>query len=1037
MKFKLFGIFIFLLIHCVVFAQTKSISGIVKDGADGTPLPGVTVAIKGTTKGTSTNADGEFTLSAAVGDSLQVSYIGKNTAYVVIGARNVVEVLLYDDAQMLEEVTVVAFGTQKKESVVASIQTVKVSDLKVSSSNLSTALAGRVAGLISFQTSGEPGRDNAAFFVRGVTTFGYKSDPLILIDGFEMTTDDLAKMRPDDIESFSVLKDASATVLYGSRAANGIIMITTKSGREGAAKVSIRIDNHIATPTKIPKMADGVTYMRMYNEGRMTRNPLIGPYYSEQKIQSTINGENPMIYPNVDWYDEIFKSSTINTKANMSVEGGGPVAKYYLSAGYDHETGLLNVDPRNNYNNNININRFSLRTNVTFKLSPTTTLDTRISGVFDKRTGPALSTSDIFFSIMNSNPVDFPAVYEPDKSNEFTTHTLFGSSYIDASRKSNPYAEMTRGYSDYNKSNILAQISLNQDLGMITEGLKAQLKASVNTESEYEATRMYNPYYYDLESYNQITGEHILWCLNPTTGQSSLGDVRPWRNSFFKYYFEGRLNWGKSFGDNNIGLMAVGTMEEHMLTAGNSTSIYETLPEKNMGVSGRLTYDYDSRYFLELAFGYNGSEKFDGDKRFGFFPSLAGGWLLSNESFWDPLKDLVSTLKFKGSIGKIGNDAISGRAGRFFYLSDISVGTGGGYRWGENFTNEFGGYRINRYANPNISWETSLKWNAGVELGFFKEKLKIQAEMFGEDRTNIYMVRENFPSTAGLEASVSGNVGRLKAKGFDGSIEYQHIVNRDIFIKGTGNFTYSTNKYVELDEKDYPDEYRKRLGHNKDQWWGLIAERLFIDDEEIANSPRQDFGSYMAGDIKYKDVNGDGVVNENDMVPLGFPVQPSIQYGFGLSTGYKDWDFSFFFQGNARVSIFIHPGVGGSDGVEGIAPLYGRRNALDIVAKDYWSETNPNAYAFWPRLSASPLANNMQTSSWWLRDGGFMRLKSVELAYNVKALEKFKVYGCRVYISGENLLTFSKFKLWDPELRRKGLAYPTNTRYNIGLQLQF
>ncbi|MCD7938537.1 MAG: TonB-dependent receptor, partial [Tannerellaceae bacterium] len=404
-------------------------------------------------------------------------------------------------------------------------------------------------------------------------------------------------------------------------------------------------------------------------------------------------------------------------------------------------------------------------------------------------------------------------------------------------------------------------------MSFLTEGLILELKGSVNNWTKYQSGRTYEPYYYDLESYNMVTGEYTLWNLNPTSGSAYLGDVIPERDATFKYYFEARTTWGRTFGRHTVGGMVVGTMEENLVTGGNSNSIYETLPERNTGVSGRFTYDFDTRYFLEFAFGYNGSEKFDGNKRFGFFPSIAGGWLISNEAFWEPIRDGFSMLKLKASVGKVGNDAIAERKDRFFYLSDISLyGNGSvvidnGYRWGESFMNSYGGYSINRYANPNISWEESTKWNAGAEMGFMKDALKLQVDVFGEDRKNIYMKRENFPATAGLEADVSGNVGRVKSWGVDGSADYQHFFNRDFWLTGRANFTFATNKYVEMDEKDYPDEYLKRTDFNVNQQWGLIAERLFVDEEEIANSPKQDFGEYMAGDIKYKDVNGDGVIN--------------------------------------------------------------------------------------------------------------------------------------------------------------------------------
>jgi len=1017
----------------------KQVTGVVS-GVDGQPIPGVSIMVTGTTRGTVTNADGEYNINVAQGDTLQFSFVGKNRELKVIGTQNILNVTMYDDDTQLEEVQVVAFGKQRKESVISSIETVRPGELKQPSSNLTTALAGKIPGIISYQTSGEPGNDNAQFFVRGVTTFGYKTNPLILIDGFEGSSDDLARLEPDNIESFSILKDASATVLYGARGANGIIIIETKSGREGPAKINVRLESHLATPTMMNDLLDGVDYMRLYNEARISRNPILGAYYSEQKIQSTADGLNPMIYPNIDWYDELFEKSTINKKANFNVSGGGKVATYYVAGSIDNETGLLKVDSKNNFNNNIDINRVQLRNNVVIKITPTTRLDTRLQGRFERYNGPNSSASDIFRMVMNSNPVDFPAVYEPDEAHIYTDHILFGNTFVAGSLKQNPYAEMVRGYEDRNESSITAMATLSQDLDFITEGLKLQAKASVNTWSLYSSKRTYSPFFYDLESYNQITGEYKLFELNPNGGQVYLGDVDPGRDASAHYYYEVRLNWDKKIGKHSVGLMTVGMFEEYLLTSGNSRSIYETLPERNMGNSGRLTYDYDTRYFFEFAYGYNGSEKFSGSRRYGFFPSFGGGWLISNESFWEPMKKVINTIKLKATWGQVGNDAIAGRQDRFFYLSDISKG-GNGYRWGTTFMNEYGGYRVNRYANPDITWEVSTKMNLGLELSFLDESLKIQGDLFKDVRDQIYLQRQNFPASAGLEATISGNVGKVESWGYEASADYQYISTNNWWLTGRANLTFATNKYVELDEKEYADEYLKQKGHSINQWWGLIAERLFVDEAEIANSPKQDFGTYQAGDIKYKDVNGDGVVNSNDRVPLGLPTVPEMQYGFGASGGYKNFDISFFFQGNARVSFFIDASDASdnSNNRHGIAPFASRRNALALIAEDHWSETNPDVHAFWPRLSVDPLENNTQTSTWWLRNGAFLRLKTVEMGYNLKSktFEKIGLKNTRIYCSGVNLFVISPFKLWDPEMGRAGLGYPPNRRFNIGIQLAF
>ncbi|MDR0836508.1 MAG: TonB-dependent receptor [Tannerella sp.] len=1015
------------LVSVVINAQNQRITGFVAD-EKGEPLPGAAVAVKGTPRGVTTDADGTFSIEVKSTDILEISFLGYEILPVTVGQQTYISVKLEPKKNDLDEVTIVAFGRQKKASVVSSIQTVNTKDLKISSSNLTTAFAGKIPGVISYQTTGEPGADNAQFFVRGVTTFGYKTSPLILIDGFEATSDDLARLQPDDIESFSILKDASATVLYGARGANGIIVVSTKSGREGPVKLSARVDVNTAMPTKTMELLDGVEYMRLYNQASTSRNPQAIPYYSEQKIQSTANGENPMIYPNINWYDKLFNTYTMNTKANLNISGGGKVATYYVAGGYDHETGLLKVDKLSNFNNNIAIDRFHIRTNVIFNLTPTTRLDTRIQGRFEKYNGPYNSASDIYKMVMDANPVDFPAVWNPDPAHQYVKNTLFGN-LMTADAKKNPYAEMVRGYDERNESTLTTQATLLQDLNFLTEGLKLQLKVSANTWSYYSGKRTYQPLYYVLNSYDDITDEYTLFNTNPNANPY-LGNVTPIRDGSSHFYYEARLNWDRRFGLHSIGAMTVATAEEYLLTAGNSNNIYETLPERNLGNSGRITYDYDSRYFFEFAYGYNGSEKFDKKHRFGFFPSVGFGYLVSNEKFWMPLKDVVSLLKLRFTYGKVGNDAISGRSGRFFYLSNINSG-GGVYQWGPGFLEIHNGFSIDRYANPDITWEVSTKYNLGLDLGFFKdESLKLQIDVFKDIRDKIYLPRENFPSTAGFETTISGNVGKVESKGIDASADYQHFFSKDLWLTGRANITYSTNKYLELDEKDYADEYLKKVGYNINQTWGYVAERLFVDDLEIAHSPSQtSFGTYTAGDIKYRDLNGDGVINSNDRIAMGYPTIPEIQYGFGLSSGYKNFDLSFFFQGNARVSFYIQP--------EQITPLVNRRNAPAIVARDSWSVTNPDVHAFWPRLSVEQINNNTQQSSWWLRDGKFIRLKTVEMGYNIKGYKKIGLESCRVYISGENIFVLSPFKLWDPEMGGNGLAYPLNRRFNVGFQLFF
>jgi TonB-linked SusC/RagA family outer membrane protein len=1032
MKFKSVVFFILTSFYCSgVFAQTKTITGHVKDASDNSPLPGVAVQVKNTSVGTNTGASGEFSINATENDTLVFLLVGMKNVSRHVGKQSTIEVLMHADETELEEVQVVAFGVQKKSSVVSSITTVKPSELRVSAYNLQSGFAGRIPGMISYQSSGEPGDDLAQFFVRGVTTFGYTPSPLILIDGFESSSYELARLQVDDIESFSILKDASAAALYGARGANGVLLIVTKSGKvDSGISINARVDTHIATPTKMIEMVDAIEYMRMYNEAVTTRTPQAGNYYSEQVIQSTIDNENPMIFPNVDWYDELFKQTTINKRVNINLSGGARIAQFYVSGGFENENGLLKEDSRNKFDSNISINRVHMRSNVTFEITKTTTLDTRIQAEFESYNGPYNKASDIFNMVMSVNPVDFPPVYEPDEANRFTPHTLFGNTLANGVMLSNPYAEMVKGYQSQNISIVTMMATIKQNFDFLIKGLKFEGKGSVKSNGTSTQRRNFNPFYYAVEQYNQVTREYKLFGLNRLSGNNNMGDVDATNERGSSYYFEGRFNWNRVFGVHTVGAMAVGTLQEQSnLVAG---TVFTALPARNAGISGRVTYDYDNRYFGEFNFGYNGSEKFTADKRFGFFPSIGIAWMTSNEKFWKQIKDVIGTFKFRATYGINGSDAIADAADRFNFLSQISKG-GAGYTWGLLRSTTGAGYTISRYANPNISWEVSRKANLGLEINALKgNMLKLQFDIWKDWRSDIYQERSTFAATTGLiekELKIFGNVGAAETFGLESSLDIEKMFANGAWLLGRFNFTYSTNRVTRKDEQQFKDRYLSAIGQSTSVLRGLVAERLFVDDSEKDNSPRQNWGFYEAGDIKYKDINGDGRIDDNDYVPMGYPSVPEIQYGFGLSGGWRNFDLSFFFQGNGRVSFFIDP--------EGIAPLVDHRNALKIVARDYWTKTSPNVHAFWPRLSVTTLDNNTRNSSWWLRNGTFMRLKQIELGYNIKRIDKLLMKSGRVYFSVENVFYISRFKLWDPEMGSSGRGYPPNRRFNIGLLLQF
>lgn len=1017
-------------------SQDSKFKGKISD-TGGDPLPGATVQIKGGTKGVIADADGNFEFDGLkVNDILVVSFIGMEPKEITYKGEKFLNIVLEPKADELEEVTVVAFAKQKKESVVSAITTVKPSELKIPSSNLTTAFAGRVAGLISYQTSGEPGQDNANFFIRGITTFGAeaKKDPLILIDGIELSTDDLARLNTDDIASFTIMKDATATALYGARGANGVISVTTKEGREGKVSVNVRIENSFSTPTNKVDQADPVTYMRMQNEAIKTRDPLGLSLYSQEKITMTERGLYPDMFPATDWYSAMFKDLTMNQRANISVSGGGTVARYYVAANMTRDNGNVKVDKRNNFNSNINLMKYTIRSNVNVNLTKTTELVLRMSAAFDDYSGPIGGGSGMYNHVMQANPVLFKPYYEPDEEYAHANHILFGN-YGDANYV-NPYAQALRGYNEYSKNTMLTQFVINQDLKMITEGLTASVLVNMDRYSEYTVNRAYKPFYYNIGTYNLQDQSYKLNRLNPTGGTEWINYEPGKRLINSSLYLEGKVEYTRLFADkHNVNALLVYTMRNQK--SGIADNLQLSLPYRNIGMAGRLAYNFDSRYFGEFTFGYNGSERFSENNRWGFFPSGAVGWMVSNEEFFEPLKDVFSQFKLKGSYGMSGQDQIGSGNDRFYYLSDVNMDAGRGVNWGTQMNYNPGGVSFNRYANDQIGWETSYKMNVGVEATT-AFGLSANVEYFTERRENILLDRV-IPGTMGILPAVKANLGKAKGHGVDMELNYEKSFNKDWWMTGRGTFTYATSEAVEWEEPDYSaTPWLSKVGKSLGQTWGYIAERLFVDDEEVKNSPTQ-FGSYMAGDIKYRDINNDGKISDLDQVPIGYPTTPEINYGFGLSVGYKGLDASFFFQGSARQSFWLDQNkiTPFMDGVDD--GLKGENQVLQVIADSYWSESNRNPYAFWPRLSNQSVENNAKTSTWFMQDATFLRLKSVEVGYTVPSLitKKIKVQNLRVYVSGTNLLCWSKFKLWDPEMAGNGLGYPIQRVINVGINLGF
>lgn len=1026
------------ILNTAVKQETITVNGIVKD-ENNAPLAGVSVTVKGQSlKGTTTDINGRYVIAIEKGQTLVFSMVSFQTQEITNVIEPTLDVILEESASAIDDVVVVAFGTQKKKEVIGAMTTVNPSDLKVPSSNLTTALAGRIAGMIAYQRSGEPGADNADFFVRGVTTFGYKKDPLILIDGVEFTTTELARLQVDDIASFSIMKDAAATSLYGARGANGVILVTTKQGKEGPAKVSFRVENSISSPTREVQLADPVTYMRMQNESILTRNPLGESLYSQSQIDNTAAGNDPLLYPANDWKAMLLKDMTMNQRYNMSVSGGGQVAQYYFAGTFNQDNGILNVDNRNNFNNNIDLKTYLLRSNVNVNITKTTQAGVRFYGSFDEYTGPLDGGTAMYNKIMRSNPVMFPAYYPQLSKYGYIQHIMFGGTQ----RREgliNPYADMVKGYRDYSKSLMMAQFELKHNLSYLTEGLNFRVMANTTRNSYFSTSRFYNPFYYVITDYDKATNDFNLFNINPDGGREELSFSQGDKTVSSNFYMESALNYNKLLGRHNISGLMVLLMQQNL--AGNAGTLQLSLPSRNLGVSGRATYSFDERYFAEFNFGYNGSERFDKNNRYGFFPSGGIAWQVSSEKFWDGMKSVIPTFKLRATYGLVGNDAIGSATDRFFYLSEVNLNSGAaGGLFGLDMNYNISGVTINRYANPNITWEIARKTNVGFEMNLF-DKLDIQADAFSEYRTNILMSRAFVPSFLGLATETKANVGEASSRGFEFSLDYRENINPNTWVSARANFTYASSKFEVYEEPNYVDApWKSRVGYSLNQRWGYIAERLFVDDEEVANSPTQRFGNVLTqgGDIKYRDVNNDGEITELDMVPIGNPTSPEIVYGFGFSFGHKKFDISAFFQGLTQESFWIDTSMPTNTNVNSI-PFINDQQLLQAYANSYWNEQSRDVYAMFPRLSNSYHDGNMQSSTWFMRDGSFLRLKNVEMGYNFNKgiVKRIGLTNLRIYGSGTNLWTWSAFKTWDVEMAGNGLGYPLQRVYNIGVQVSF
>ena len=1003
-----------------------TVAGTVISSADNQPIVGANIYVEGTNVGTTTDAGGNYKLTVpASAKTVTVSFLGYDTKKISVRDIHLFKLItLADASNKLEDVVVVGFGVQKKESLVGAVQSVKPSDLQTSSSNLSTSFSGKIAGVIAVQKSGEPGADGANFWIRGISTFGSGQSPLLILDGVEITNQMLNNIPPETIESFSVLKDATATALYGSRGANGVMIITTKNGRDSEKMtINLRAEFGASAPTRVPKVADGITYMETFNEARTTRGEK--PYYSNEKIMGTKLGLDPYVYPNVDWYDMLFKDCTFNQNFNFNMTGGAKKIDYFLNASVYNENGIMRKPEASKFDTNINAQKYLFQANVSADATKTTRVSLKMNTQLHYRHAPIQSVSDLFAYAMTGMPCEFPATLPGEESDTFVrfgTNNAWNSGFF-----TNPYAQLCRGYGDQFRGHFTSALTVNQNLDFITKGLSATGMATFYNRVYSAVYRSFTPFMYQLTDYNIDEAGNYSYTSNSTnTGTTYLGTTRG-KDGYRELAFQAKIDYARTFGKHDVGATIVYMQKERNMNISDEQE-YAALPYRQQGLAGRVTYGFDKRYLFEANFGYNGSENFISGRRFGFFPSIAGAWVVSGEPFWEGIRSKVNLLKIRASYGLSGNDYLADSSNnivRFPYLTTVNMNKALYVWFSPNFVKQTG-HEIKTVGNPLATWEESTKLNVGLELGLF-DALTLNVDVYKENRTGIFMQRRSLPSTMGLSGVTPyGNLGEVENRGVDVSLEYNKAFNKDLLVSVRGTFTYAHNEVKARDEAKYlPNKYNSVLGKPVNSVYGLVADGLFASQEEIDNSPRQTFmPDYLPGDIKYRDLNGDGVIDANDRTSLGYPTVPEILYGFGASVNYKRWDFSFFFQGTARVSLRMYDMHPFRDN------QYSGFNMTQYVADDHWSEADPNPNAAYPRLDYRYNANNTQTSSFWIKNGSYLRLKSVELGFTYKSL--------RAYLAGTNLFIISPFKYWDPEMGSgNGLKYPLQRVVKLGLQYNF
>jgi len=996
---------------CSLGAQVPgNMSGTVLD-MGGEPAIGAAVVVKGTNRGEVTDLDGHYSISGQKGDIIVISSIGYQDVEIPYepGVRNVI---LQFASESIEDLVVIGYGTQKKESVTGSLTSVNPDVLKsMASASVSNTIGGTMPGIITRQTSGEPGNDFASVYIRGMGTWG-NSSPLILVDGVER---DMNNISTADIESYTVLKDASATAVYGVKGANGAILITTKRGRMGKPKVVFRTEFANLHGLRFPQYINGYEFASLMNEAvRHTNGETSAVPWNDAQLATFKDGSSPYLYPSVNWIDEILKKDATQSISNLSVSGGNEVVRYYINVGYVDQEGLFKTDPQYDYDTNSRAKRVNYRSNIDVNVSKNLKLELGVNGIIEDKTYPGYSSDAIFEQIRQTTPIQMPKL-NPDGSPGSSTTVVF----------TNPWAMSTQsGYASHSITTVQTNFKSVWDLSdLLVKGLSIEANYSFDYAHQGISTRFIN---FEKKRYLGQDGDgndqyNIIQQAYPMV--LNVND-----NSSRTSYYDAGIHFAGEFGKHSVSAVVLGNRREKVISYPGITSI-ANLPYRRQGLVGRFTYDYSGRYLMEFDCGFNGSENFPKGSQYGFFPAVSAGWVVSKEKFWQQIMPGVY-LKLRSSYGLVGNDEIG--EDRFLFLSMIST-TANGQRFGESQTYVTG---YNEYkTGADVTWEKAAKFNGGFELRFFKDRLNIQTDFFIEDRYDILLRRNVIPITSGFTTPIYANLGRVDNRGLDAVVDFKNTTSRGLYYSVYANYTYAFNRIVENDEPAPLYDYQSTKGRRIGQPFVLVSMGMFESQEEIDASPTQTFSSIVRpGDIRYVDINHDNVIDDYDRVPVGFARNPEMMFGFGGTLAYKGFDMSVHFTGATRVTTFLN----GAD----MWP-YSLEFPQYNISREYydnrWTDGKDNTNALYPAVINGNNTNNYQLSTQYMRDASYLKLKNAEIGYRVpeKISDRANISKLRIFVNGTNLFCLDKIKIVDPEFNYGTGNYPLQRVINVGVDIEF